>query len=798
MEEHPSFSGKQQDEGINFREQLDIYLKHYKWFLLSIFLCLIAAIVFLRYTIPEYSATAMILVRDERKGGLESELSAFSDLGLMKGVKNNVDNEVEIIKSRTIIEKAVKKLGFTVSYYTQGRVKTLERYKDSPFNCFFFDCDSLFYLKNKKYTLKSYNNNNFEIYNANNVKIGDFQFGKKIVFDNFKLIVNKNNFKLKPTDVNKSSEVIITINNIKSVVQNYKSRLTIAPVGKNTSVVELNLNDPIKEKAQDLLNEIIKIYNQDAIDDKNFISKKTQEFINERIKLITNELGEVEKNQESYKKENKFIDLPTESGLYLQNSVDFQKQLIETETQIKIVNDLINYINNQPPGELLPSNIIPSDENASDLITEYNDVVVLRNRIANEGTPKSSIIKNYNNKISELNQSIKESLKRLNISLNIKKSDLEKQLGQLGNRLSLIPGQTRELRNIDRQQGIKEALYLYLLQKREETAIALAGTAPNAKVIDSAEYSIIPVSPKRNMFFLAALVLGLLIPFIIIYLMELLDTKIKTRQDIEGKISIPFLGDVPRSSSSDEIINTNSRSSSAEAIRIVRTNIEFLLGQVPQGLAKTIFITSTLPKEGKTFISINLANAIALSGKKVLLMGLDIRNPKIDKYIKLPSKGITNYLSKTNEDINKYIVQLENSKNLFILPSGTIPPNPVELLMNNKIDDLFKELKQQFDYIIVDTAPVSVVTDTLLIAKNADSFIYVMRANYLDKRMVRLAETFYKEKKLPNMSILLNDTIWNKRYGYGYSYGYSYGYGYGDEITKKTWWSSFFKKNFND
>lgn len=792
MEQHPSLLNQSQDEGLNIREQIDVYLAQWKWFLLSIFLCTIIALIYLRYAVPEYSATATILVKDERKGGIQSELTAFSDLGLMSGVKSNVDNEIEVIKSRTIIEKAIKKLGLTVSYFTEGRVKSVERYTDNPLNFNFIDVKPNFYIKTENFTINTLSKQKFEIINSNGKKNGDYSFGDTITLENCKLIVTKN--ALPKFMLSDEFSVYITIDKLLNVVQKYKSKMNITTLGKNTSVVELTLNDPIKEKAQDLLDQIILIYNQDAVDDKNFISKKTEDFIDNRIKLIAQELGDVEKGEENFKTENKVTDIATESGLYLQNAVDFQKELIQTETQISVANTLTDFMKTKPKGELLPSNIVPYDENASGIIAEFNKLVLERNRIAKEAMPKSPILINFDQKISELNESVKESLSRLKTSLNIKKGDLQKQISLVGGRISTIPSKSRKIRIIERQQQIKESLYLYLLQKREETAITLAVTAPNAKVIDTALASNIAVSPKRNMIFLAAIAFGLLIPFLIIYIRELLDTKIKSRQDVEGKVSIPFIGDIPKSSSNEEIINTNSRSSSAEAIRIVRTNLEFMLGQAPENKAKTIFVTSTIPKEGKTFISINLASTIALSGKKVLLIGLDIRNPKLDNYVNLPSKGLTNFLAKTNENINDYIVKLDKFDNLYVLPSGTIPPNPVELLMNNKVNQLFDTLKDQYDYIVVDTAPVGVVTDTLLIAKNADSFIYVMRANYLDKRMLKVAESFYKEKRLPNMAILLNDTIWKKTYGYGYSYGY----GYGDHHKKKSFFSNFLKKNFKD
>jgi capsular exopolysaccharide synthesis family protein len=359
----------------------------------------------------------------------------------------------------------------------------------------------------------------------------------------------------------------------------------------------------------------------------------------------------------------------------------------------------------------------------------------------------------------------------LQASLSIQKRDLSSNEGVLNAKIGKIPVQERQFRVIARQQKVKEELYLYLLQKREETAISLSATEPNARVIDAAKAEKTPLSPKKNIIYLAGLLLGLLVPFGVIYTDDLLDTKIKSRLELDGKTQIPFIGDVPTSDSPSEVIRSESRSSTAEALRIVRTNLEFMLSKVPEGQAKTIFVTSTFPKEGKTFVSANLAATFALSGKKVLLIGMDIRNPRLEEYLTLPDRGFTNYLSSKDLPLEDLIVKYDGYEDFHVLPAGVIPPNPAELLMSKKVDLAFKTLKSQYDYIVVDTAPVTLVTDTLLIAKNADCFIYVARANFLEKRMLNIANTLYKEKKLPNMCLLLNDTDSTKGYGYGYGYG---------------------------
>lgn len=801
MEEHSSLKNKKVsfDESLNLREQLDKYFVNWKWFVLSVFISIIIAFLYLRYTVPLYNAKAAILVRDERKGNVQSELTAFSELGIIKNMKNNVDNEIEIIKSRNIVEKAIKKLNFNIKYSAEGRVKNVELYKDSPIEISFFDTNDLFYKKSNFYTVKSQTESTFQLFKGSNNSVGVFKYGQIINLPDGKAVVSKKPLATKIVD--KSFLINVTIMPLDNVVQGYLSKLSVAPISKNSSVVELSISDPVEEKAEDFLNKVVEVYNQDAIDDKNIVSKNTQDFIDERLKYLTQDLGDVEKEGEVYKTNNRITEITEDANLYAENSASFEKNLIETETQIRVINSMITYLNNSAVDDIIPSNIIPSDSNASMMIIQFNELITKRNRVLTSATVKNEIIISLNSQISDTRRNIKESLYRLLESLKIKRNDLKNQEQSLNSKISQIPRQSRELNNIMRQQQIKQTLYLYLMQKREEIGISLAVAAPNAKIVDYAKGSKSPVSPNKMFIILAALAAGFIIPFLVIFIKDLLDTKIKNRQDIESKTNIPFLGDIPKSFTQDEIINASSRSSSAEAIRIVRTNLEFMLNNVPDGVAKTIFVTSTLPKEGKTFVAINLASTIALAGKKVLLVGLDVRNPKIDQYVNIPSKGLTNYLSKQNENIDDYIVKLDNFDNYYVLPSGVIPPNPADLLMSPKLKTLFDKFRQEYDYVIVDTAPVSLVTDTLLVAKFADAFIYVMRANYLDKRLLRVADSFYTEKKLPNMAVLLNDTVWRRTYGYGYGYAYSYGYGYGygygadsDNEPKKSSWKDKLRK----
>lgn len=777
-------------EDVNLRQQLDKYIIQWKWFLLSVVLCLIAVFLYLRYATPIYEATTSILVKDEKKGGMLSELSAFSDLGLGGGSVNNVDNEIEILRSRTIVESTVKRLNLNINLIAEGNVVDRDIYADASISVNFINKSDLFNEAKLVLRYNSLTKNTFELTNEidnENIILGTkkvFNYGEKIPTTLGILFINKTNNIVDGNSVHYKS-IKISINPVESVAESYKGRINVEPISKTSSVVNISITDPVQKRAEVFLDNMIQIYNQDAAQDKNFISENTSQFIAGRLALIAKELDGVEQDVETFKKTNRLTDIESEAKLFIEGSSEYDKKGVDTEIQLNVVSSLLDFIKKSTNSDLLPTNLINDNGDTSGLITSYNQLVLDRNRILKSATTENPSVIKLDQQISSLKLNMAASLKRMQSNLQIQNRDIKSQENLLNSKIGKIPVQERQFRVIARQQKVKEELYLYLLQKREETAISLAATEPNARVIDVAKAGKFPVSPKTKIIYLAGILIGLLIPFGLIYLDDLLDTKIKSKLDLEGKTQIPFIGDIPTSNDIGELIKSESRTSSAEAIRIVRTNLEFMLNKVPEGIAKTLFVTSTFSSEGKTFISVNLAATFALSGRRVLLIGMDIRNPKFAEYIDVPPLGLTNYLSSSENNVEDYIVKHPGYENFFILPSGIVPPNPAELLMSKKVDQLFEKLKKEYDYIIVDTAPVSLVTDTLLVAKHADTFVYVMRANVLEKRMLSIANTFYRERKLPNMCILLNDTDSTK--------GYGYGYGYGTVEEKKPW----FKRPFS-
>ena len=772
------------EQEFDFKAEIGKYTIHWKWFVLSVLIALCFAYFKVRYFVPVYSASATILMKDTKKGGRLSEAAAFSDLGINSGARN-VDDEIEIMRSRTLLEEVVKRLNFNISVIAKGNVLEKELFSDSPVKIQFINQVPGFDQQYMVFNFSELSSGLFTLTNTEGVIVSkgkSFKYGQNIKTKYGDLIITK----VSNVTMSIDNALTIVVSPVQSVAGSFRGRLSIAPLSKGSGVIVLSLVDQVEQKSVLFIDELVQTYNENAVSDKEFISKNTSVFVSNRLQLINKELEGVEKDVENFKVSNKLTDIESEGQRYVTGSTEFTSKGIDLQVQLNILNSIVEYVKKSTNENSLPANLFSDvSGDASSLIGTYNSMIIDRNRMLKSATISNPSLVKLDQQITSLRQTLLSSLEKNRSVLKIQQRNIEQNENLFNSKIQKIPSQERQFRVIERQQKVKEELYLYLLQKREETALALSSTEPNAKVIDAA-LSTGPVSTKPSIFYLGALLIGLLIPAGIIFLLDFLDTKIKSRLDLEGKTVIPFIGDVPTSETPNEIIKSESRTSSAEALRIIRTNLEFMLTKVPEGIAKTIFLTSTFPKEGKTFVSVNLAATFALSGKKVLLIGMDIRNPKLDEYVTLPERGFTNYLSSNDLKIEDLIVKYEGYENFHILPAGVIPPNPAELLMNKKVDSLFEKLKKEYDYIIVDTAPVSLVTDTLLIAKNADTFIYVARANFLEKKMLDIPNGLYKENKLPNMCILLNDTDSSK--------GYGYGYGYGMNVGNEPWYKSIFKK----
>lgn len=774
------------DESINLREQLENYLFHWKWFVLGIAVALIGAFFYLRYSTNQYTVATTILVDDKNSGGLASELSAFQDLGMFGSSKAVLDNEIELLKSKSLAERVVKSLRTNVEFYIQGNVIESELFRgNAPVKINFFSPDSVFLKLDTMFAVSTTSSSTFILKDAAGKKSKNHNFGELIKTSYGELTITP----LTAGKFKDNEEVIIKIVPFESVVNRYRNALQIQPVSKQASVLQLSLTDPVKPKAIEILDNLVAQYNNDAVEDKNLTAKNTNDFINQRILIVNEELSSVEKGAEQFKRSNQLTDLATEAGLAVQSKSLVEKEVLELNTQLKLAEYVSDYVNANP-GDLIPANLGIGDASVDGNTEKYNQLVLERNRILKGSSEINPVIVNLNGQIKNLEESIKQSLKNSKAALKISLNAIKGQQSKFASTISEVPQQERMFRDMQRQQQIMETIYLYLLQKREENAITMAVTLPSAKIIDTAYGSNTPVAPKRNIIYLAALLLGLLIPFGVIYILALLDNKIHTRKEVEAMVKAPILGDIPKSNLETKIVVSDSdRSSIAESFRLLRTNLNFMLTSVKDG-GKTIFITSTVSGEGKTFVSINLAAVLSLTDKKVLLIGADIRKPKIGDYLDLKyEKGLTHYLMDDTMKVTD-IIESVNALNFDFISSSLIPPNPSELLMNGRFEEVLAYGKQHYDYVIVDTAPVNLVTDTLLLSHLADMFIYVVRANYLDKRLLSIPKMMYEDKRLPNMAVLINSTDLERGYGYGYGYGYTYY----KEGAKKPWYKKLFTK----
>ena len=773
---------------INVRQIIRNYSIHWKYFLLSIVLFILTCFFYLKYTAPVYNITSSILVKDEDKG-ISNQLNAFSEIGFdLNGNNLKIENEIELLKSRRLLTSVVENLNLNVNYFDNKTILKKELYKNLPIKISFINKNRSNSENDFLIEIKKISNSKLRITDKKNSKVFDYSLGESITTFMGEIVItptafyNYHNF-----------DLLLSISNIEDAVNKLKSSLSIELVNKESSILNLSINTTNIDKGKAILNRLIKNHSKDAINDKIEVSVSTLNFIKNRIKFLTSELSIVEEDVSKFKSKNKIINFESDAELFIEKESENQKLLSENQIQIELNDFILNYIKTTKTDELLPYNVGITNKAIDDLISNINNLIIERNRLLVRSSANNPIAINIDNQIISLKSNLKESITGNKKSLKITNNLLLNRQKKLDKQLNSAPNQEKDFREISRQQQIKETLYLFLLQKREETSLQLAVATSNTKLIDNAYCDGIPLSPKNKVFYIFSFILGILTPVVFIYINSLFDIKVKSKFDITN-LGIPYIGDIPISLSTEKlVVSKTQRTNIAEAFRFIRTNISFLIPS-NKNTAKSIFITSTLSNEGKSFIALNLAATLGLSSKKVVLVGLDLRAPKILEYInKSRLTGVSSYIIDPKITLDEIQFKIPENENLTIIPSGPIPPNPAELLMSDRLNDLFEELKTKFDYIVVDTAPVGLVTDSLLLNKYADLFIYVTRANFLDKRLLNIPESLHEEGKLKNMTILLNCSDHKSNNGYGYTYGY------GDDIsylssTKKSWFSKFRKK----
>ena len=798
------------EENIDVKELLFKYLIHWPWFVGAVVACLIAAWVYLHVSTPVYNISATVLIKDDKKGGSAGMLSGLESLGLdgMISSSQNIDNEIEVLRSKTIVKEVVEDLGLYISYTDEDEFPSRNMYKTSPVQVSLTpqEADLLEEPMIVKMALQPQGSMDVT------VKIDDDEYQKHFeklpaVFPTDKgtlaffltpdsVLSSKRTSEETTASEKTTRNITATINKPLAVAKWCCKNMTIEPTSKTTSVAVISLKNSNVQRGKDFINKLLEMYNINTNNDKNEVAQKTAEFINERIGIISKELGSTEKDLESFKRGAGITDLTSDAQIALTGSAEYEKKRVENQTQINLLQDLQKYMQNEGY-EVLPSNIGLQDVNLAAAINRYNDVLVERKRLLRTSTENNPTIINLDTSISAMKENVQVSLDRVLRGLFITKADLDREASRYSRRISEAPGQEREFVSIARQQEIKAGLYLMLLQKREENAITLAATANNAKIIDEAIADDAPVAPRSKITYLIALILGVGIPVGVIYLLELTKFKIEGRADVEKLTSAPIVGDIPLTDEKQGAIAVfeNQNNLMSETFRNVRTNLQFMLGNGK----KVILVTSTVSGEGKSFISGNLAISLSLLGKKVVIVGLDIRKPGLNKVFNISKReqGITQYLANPEKNLMDLVQLSDVSKSLYILPGGTVPPNPTELLARDGLDKAIETLKKNFEYVILDTAPVGMVTDTLLIGRVADLSVYVCRADYTRKNEYTLINELIDGNKLPNLCTVINGLdLKRKKYGYYYGYGkygkyygygkrYGYGYGYGEQSGKE-------------
>ncbi len=792
---------------FNFNELFSRLLRRWPLIILSLIVFSLSAYLYLRTLMSEYETTALVLVKDTGSGSAHAELNLFDDLGIFKG-NTNMYNEIEVLKSRVLLTEVVKKLRLNVTY-TQLRSffeSNVEHYEyDTPLTIEYFQGDSALWEKKGSYKVEIENKDEFIIseehpINKNWKKLGTFKFNEWIKSRIGTIRIKKTQFFHKDYV---DATIEIKISTVKATSNRLKKKIKIEPVNGESTVLGLSTVGTIIDQNEHLLNALIDEHERQAVADKNQISRNTSDFINERMLIIANELTDVESEGESFKSQHQLIDVKSDAHLYLLKGGELENRLTALSIQMMLAEYLIDYLkSNNEPYATLPSNLGFEDNTINQMTSEYNTLVLERNKTIESSNLNHPAVLRIQSQLLSLRSSLMQSLMNLKGRLNIELTATEKKDAANKSRIGNIPEYERRYREISRQQQIKETLYLYLLQKREENEIAMASAVGTIKILDSAFTDSKPVSPNKYLILVSGVLFGLFLPFSIIFIQYSLDNKIRKKEDLE-KLGIPIIGEIPRNNTEDYlVVKQGDRSLIAEAFRMLRTNLNFYLTK-QEGIGKTIFITSTIAGEGKTFNSMNIAASLALSGKKTVLLGMDLRAPKLKKFLSIgDGPGVTNYLIDESLSVEDIIVKYDEVENFYIVHSGIIPPNPAELLLGERVNSMFSYLKEHFDYVVVDNSPISLVTDGLAIAHHADLFLYVVRANYLIKDYLDIPKSLVQNEQIKSMAFILNDTAYGfggyRGYGYGYGHGYGYGstYGtvYGETPKKKFSLLNIFRK----
>ncbi|WP_461453541.1 GumC family protein [Mucilaginibacter sp.] len=757
-------------------------------FLISVVFCLALAVLYVKYASREWHVSSKILVEDEKNGGssaISGDLN--SDISSVFNVKSSADNEVQILKSRSLMTNVVKLMNLNIRTFNKSNLKAIEIYQDAPFTVSIqYKADTLL---QRNYTIKIIDKNRFEISNSDDDVNLKGSFGQPVKLRQYNITLQKTNL-FAPRGI-----YGISIESVDAAIDEFSQVFSATLSDKQSTTIDLSFSYPQPDKGEAILNALMKQYLLSNLQNKVEIADSTMAFINKEIDIVFNGLNGTEKQFEQYKEENNIADIVEQSKALITNSSDYNDKLSQENIQLSVVDNLEKILNNPNNKQIIPSGLVinNADPSFGQSIDSYNQLVLERDKASLSYTDSNPVIQNYNSQLATSRVNLLRTLNAYRNSLLVAKNQLDKQNGTFNGQLKEMPSKQRVYLDFQRQQQLKQELYLFLLQKREETAISKTSTISSSRIIDYAKSDFSPFKPKGSLIYLVGLLVGLIIPGAYLAIKELLNIRINTKADIEKLTSISIIGEISHNKDGNSLIVTNnSRSVISEQFRSLRTNLQYALNS---SKSNVLLFTSSMSGEGKSFLSLNLGSALALTDKKVIFMELDLRKPKLSENMGLDnSDGFTNYIVSDSMDFKRIIKPTWFSKNCFIISSGPIPPNPSELLINGKLEQLINELKKEYDFIIMDCAPIGLVTDALLLERFADVTFYVVRQNYTYKSQLNIANDIKNNKKVKNLYLLVNDI---KAQGGGYSsygQGYGYGYGYGEYNNNNDKQDIFYKK----
>ena len=772
-----------QSTSIDIKELIFKYLAFLHWIVLGAILSFTIAFFYLRYSQEVYQASNVVKILDNNNSGFKMPTDAMSFFS--KG-KINLENETEVLQSSLLIEKVVDTLDLQNLYYTKGNIKETEIGASAPFTLHWTELPEKVNEMEMGFSLEL-TPKGYYIEGSKELK----SYGTTYTYKKHPFYVLLKEVAAKKIE---GDYIIVKIKKERAI-QMVKSQLTVTPVGKQSELLRLSVSANHPKKAADIANMLAAVFDQDGVNDRRLVHQKTVNFVNERFGFLFKELDSIEKDKANYKQKENLANFQADAGVLLASKSGTKGELNAAKTQAVLSEILIETLGKTKSNELLPANIGLEQVEVATIIDQYNELVLKQQKLLQSVGENHPAVLELKETQKELKKNIKVSLATYMKVLQSKIAAISQiSLGQ-SQQYAALPFQEKAIRSIERQQEIKEALYIILLQKREEAAVNLAIINPSIKMVDFAKSVDVPISPKHAIIYLAALLLGIGIPLGIIYIYFMMDTKIHSKKDVQAVVKeIPVIAEIPHITDDEKMVKNLDRSVLSEAFRMLRTNLNYLIKD--NKASQVIFTTSTIKGEGKTFISMNLAITFSTLGKKVILVGADLRNPQLHKMLNISrhQKGVTNYLHDTVTQLDDIIEKgAKYNLKLDFIFSGTIPPNPAELLSNGRFELLLEELKKEYDYVIVDTAPTLLVTDTTLIANLSDMMVFVIRANHTEKNLLHFINELQALKKIKNAGIVLNNIGQQKGYGYKYGYGYSYsykynygyGYGYGADQTKR-------------